>query len=92
MDPSKTSIQVKILAALVAVFLSLMIATTWHTAASERAMASELARQKAFDTATSFFDGVNTMMLTGTMAQLARIPPLPKLVASPGSSLSAIVT
>ena len=69
MDPSKTSIQVKILAALVAVFLSLMIATTWHTAASERAMASELARQKAFDTATSFFDGVNTMMLTGTMAQ-----------------------
>jgi len=65
----RTSVQTKILAALTVVFVALMIATTWHLAASERAMVSELAEQKALDTASGYFDGVNTMMLTGTTAQ-----------------------
>jgi methyl-accepting chemotaxis protein len=69
MTAIRTSIQTKILAALVAVFVSLMVATTWHTAVSERAMVAELAEQKALDTASAYFDGVNTMMLTGTTAQ-----------------------
>ena len=69
MKRSKASIQSKILTALVAVFVSLMIATTWHMALSERDMVQALAEQKALDTASSFFDGVNTMMLTGTTAQ-----------------------
>ncbi|MCB1798782.1 MAG: HAMP domain-containing protein [Gammaproteobacteria bacterium] len=69
MKRSKASIQSKILTALVAVFVSLMIATTWHMAVSERDMVQALAEQKALDTASSFFDGVNTMMLTGTTAQ-----------------------
>ena len=64
-----TSVQTKILVALVAVFVTLMVATTWHMAVSERAMVEELAIQKARDNASSFFDGVNTMMLTGTMSQ-----------------------
>ncbi|MCB1802026.1 MAG: HAMP domain-containing protein [Gammaproteobacteria bacterium] len=66
---TKLSLRVKVLAALALIFASLMVATTWHMTVSERAMAGEMAEQKAFDTAASFFDGVNTMMLTGTMAQ-----------------------
>jgi methyl-accepting chemotaxis protein len=69
MNSINISVQTKILIALAAVFVSLMIATNWHMAVSERAMVQELAEQKARDTASSFFDGVNTMMLTGTMAQ-----------------------
>jgi methyl-accepting chemotaxis protein len=49
--------------------LALMIATTWHMAVSERAMVQSMAQEKALDTASGFFDGVNTMMLTGTTAQ-----------------------
>ncbi|MDJ0741041.1 MAG: methyl-accepting chemotaxis protein [Gammaproteobacteria bacterium] len=63
------SIQAKILVALALVIITLMVATTWHMAVSERAMAQSLAEQKAFDTASSYFDGVNTMMLTGTTSQ-----------------------
>ena len=57
------SIQAKILVALALVITTLMVATTWHMAVSERAMAQSLAEQKAFDTASSYFDGVNTMTL-----------------------------
>jgi methyl-accepting chemotaxis protein len=63
------SVHTKILVALAVVFVTLMIATTWHMAVTERAMAQSLAEQRAQDTARSFFDGVNTMMLTGTTAQ-----------------------
>ena len=63
------SVQTKILAALAVVFVLLMLATTWHSVSNERAMAGELAEQKAGDLASSYFDGVNTMMLTGTMGQ-----------------------
>lgn len=69
MPPKQVSVQTKITAALVAVFLALMIATTWHMAMTERDMIQSLAQQKALDTASSFFDGVNTMMLTGTTTQ-----------------------
>ena len=65
----KATVQSKILAALALVFVILMIATNWHMGASQRAMVADLAEQRARDTASSFFDGVNTMMLTGTMAQ-----------------------
>jgi methyl-accepting chemotaxis protein len=69
MKSMNASVQTKILVALIGVFLSLMVATTWHMAVTERAMVLELAEEKARDTASSFFDGVNTMMLTGTMSQ-----------------------
>jgi methyl-accepting chemotaxis protein len=65
----RTSVQTKIITALILVFLVLMLATTWHMATTERAMVSELAEEKALDTASSYFDGVNTMMLTGSTAQ-----------------------
>ena len=63
------SIQVKIVAGLAAVFVTLIIATTWHMAHTERQMVMSLAEEKALDTARSYFDAVNTMMLTGTVAQ-----------------------
>ena len=69
MSLQNLSVQTKIVSGLVLVFLTLMVATTWHMALSERAMAQSLAEQKAMDTANSFFDGINTMMLTGTMGQ-----------------------
>jgi methyl-accepting chemotaxis protein len=69
MHAQRFSVQTKILAALAAVFLSLMVATTWHMAVTERDMVQAMAEEKALDTASSFFDGVNTMMLTGTTAQ-----------------------
>jgi methyl-accepting chemotaxis protein len=69
MKHKQISVQTKITAALVLVFVSLMIATTWHMAVSERDMVRSVAEQRALDTAATFFDGVNTMMLTGTMAQ-----------------------
>ena len=69
MQANRFSVQTKILAALAVVFATLMIATTWHMAVTERDMVQELAEDKALDTASSFFDGINTMMLTGTMAQ-----------------------
>jgi len=69
MHHKQISVQTKITAALVLVFVSLMVATTWHMAATERDMVQSLAQQKAIDTASSYFDGVNTMMLTGTTTQ-----------------------
>jgi methyl-accepting chemotaxis protein len=69
MNIGRLSVQSKILAALVAVFVIPVVVTTWHMSTSERAMAQSLAQQKAFDTANSYLDGVNTMMLTGTMSQ-----------------------
>ncbi len=69
MSLQNLSVQSKIVAGLTLVFLTLMIATTWHMTLSERAMAQSLTEQKARDTANSFFDGINTMMLTGTMGQ-----------------------
>lgn len=69
MNKSGLSIKLKIAIVLVGVFITLMIATTWHQAHSERNMVRELALDKARDAASSYFDGVNTMMLTGTTSQ-----------------------
>jgi methyl-accepting chemotaxis protein len=69
MQALRLSVQTKILAALAVVFAALMIATTWHMALTERDMVQAMAEEKALDTANAFFDGVNTMMLTGTTAQ-----------------------
>ena len=69
MQAITTSIQTKLLAALAVVLVLLIVATTWQTAATQRTLVDDLAQQKALDTASAYFDGVNTMMLTGTMAQ-----------------------
>jgi len=89
MKLNNLSVQSKIVAGLVVVFLLLMVATTWHMAVAEREMAQTLAEQKAVDTANSFFDGVNTMMLTGTMAQ--RDVLRQKMLASPDVTETRII-
>jgi methyl-accepting chemotaxis protein len=63
------SIKIKILLVLALVFLMLMIATTLISTYNEREMVLELAVDKTLQIATTYFDNVNTMMLSGTMAQ-----------------------
>jgi methyl-accepting chemotaxis protein len=66
---SKQSVKAKVLATLVVVFVAVVAGTTVHTFVSERDMVHDIVVQKCEDTAYAYFDGVNTMMLTGTMAQ-----------------------
>ncbi len=63
------SIRNKILLVLLLVFLAVVTTTTLHTFVSERELVHDVVLQKSQDTAYAYFDGVNTMMLTGTMAQ-----------------------
>lgn len=63
------SIQTKILLSIASVFLLLLAFSTWYSARSEKAMILSLATEKARDVAKTYFDGINTMMLTGTMQE-----------------------
>jgi methyl-accepting chemotaxis protein len=66
---STLSIKSQILGTLLLVFASIMAVTTIHTLVSERALVRNVVIEKITDTAYAYFDGVNTMMLTGTMNQ-----------------------
>ncbi len=50
-------------------FLALVSISTWYTHDAQRGMIDEIVEEKIQDTAYAYFDGVNTMMLTGTMGQ-----------------------
>ncbi len=63
------SIQVKILLALAATFTVLLITSAIFINSSQPSLVTGLANEKVDDVANTYFDGVNTMMLTGTMAQ-----------------------
>ncbi len=65
----KSSIQTKVLSSIASVVLVILVFSTWYTAKNEKAMVLELATEKARDVAKTYFDGINTMMLTGTMQQ-----------------------
>ncbi len=69
MNKLNFSVQTKILIWLAGILVLLATATIWHTASNEREMVAELAVDEARSMASSYFDGVNTMMLTGTTAQ-----------------------
>jgi methyl-accepting chemotaxis protein len=62
------SVQTKVILTVVLVFILVMIAVLVHTAKSERALVLAIVEQQTKDAADSFFDSINTMMLTGTMA------------------------
>ncbi len=64
-----TSIQSKILLAISLIFVAVLATSTWMTASKERSLAKEIALDKAMVMSLSYFDGINTMMLTGTMDQ-----------------------
>jgi len=63
------SIQTKILLSIASVILIILGFSTWYTAKNEKTMVQQLVREKASDIAKTYFDGINTMMLTGTMQQ-----------------------
>lgn len=63
------SIKLKILLVLLIVFVMLIILTISFTAYNERSMVMDLAVDKTQQIANTYFDNINTMMLSGTMAQ-----------------------
>ncbi len=63
------TIKTKILIALTLTFSILLISTATYLSSNQRALVTELASEKVDDIANAYFDGVNTMMLTGTTAQ-----------------------
>lgn len=64
-----SSIQIKILLSIASVFLLLMSVTLLFMADRQKQMIQSLATDKARDVANSYFDGLNAMMLTGSMTQ-----------------------
>lgn len=65
----QSSIQTKILISIASVFLLLMAVSIAYMANQQKEMVQTLATEKAHDIANTYFDGINTMMLTGTLAQ-----------------------
>lgn len=63
------SVQTKINLALLAVFFVIMAVSLAFSVVSERKLVQEVVEQQTKDAADSYFDSINTMMLTGTMAQ-----------------------
>lgn len=63
------SIQSKIVLTISLIFVAVLATSTWMTAKNERSLAKEIALDKARGMSQSYFDGINTMMLTGTMDQ-----------------------
>ena len=62
------SIQARINLAVVGVFVVILVIALWRMASSETTLIREVVEQQTFDAADSYFDSINTMMLTGTMA------------------------
>lgn len=67
--PRQLSVQTKINLALLAVFFVTMTVSLAFMVESERNLVQSVVEQQTIDAADSYFDSINTMMLTGTMAQ-----------------------
>lgn len=65
---SGTSIQTKITVALLLVFVLVFAVSLIFSVRNERAMVEEVILQHTQDTADSYFDALNIMMITGTLA------------------------
>ncbi len=63
------SVQVKILAAVIMVFLIAMAVVTGYSAQQQKAELLQAVEAQAGDLINSYFDSMNTMMFTGTMAK-----------------------
>ena len=61
------SISSKINLIVLLVFLTILITSVTHMVHTERALIENIIEQQNSDTADTYFDAVNTMMLTGTM-------------------------
>ena len=89
MSKSRLSVQAKIILTTALIFISVLATATLLTARNERSLAEEVGMEKARDVAQSYFDGVNTMMLTGNMDQKAGLQK--KFQAVPGVRVIRIV-
>ncbi|MBE7377131.1 methyl-accepting chemotaxis protein [Pseudomonas sp. AL-54] len=76
------SVQAKINLALVLVLVVIMSASLFIAASTEKRLVLQVVEQQTKDAADSYFDSINTMMLTGTMAQ--RDVLRNKILARPG--------
>ncbi len=82
MSKDPLSVQAKIVITITLIFIAALATSTLLTARNERQLAIEVGMEKARDLAQSYFDGVNTMMLTGTMDQRENLRT--KFMAMPG--------
>lgn len=64
-----SSIQSSIMLSIASVVILLMAVSMLFMADRQKQMVQTMAIEKAHDIANSYFDGINTMMLTGSMAQ-----------------------
>ena len=76
------SVQTKINLALLVVFALVLAASLVYSAGSEKQLILHVVEQQTKDTADSYFDSINTMMLTGTMGQREVLRN--KILARPG--------
>lgn len=83
------SVQTKINIALLSVFFVVMAASLVFSVSNEKKLVLEVVEQQTKDTADSYFDSINTMMLTGTMAQ--RNVLRDKILARPGITDARII-
>jgi len=63
------SVQAKINLSLVLIFALVLSVSLLHGASSEKDLVLQVVEQQTKDAADSYFDSLNTMMITGTMAQ-----------------------
>lgn len=82
LPPRQMSIKTKINIALLLVFALVLSTSLFYSAYNEKRLVLRVVEQQTQDAADSYFDGINTMMLTGTMAQ--RDVLRQKLLARPG--------
>ena len=68
MKLSGNSIQTKVNLSLAAVFLLVLISSLTTIYQSETSLANEVARKTTTDTASSYFDSINILMLSGAMS------------------------
>ena len=83
------SVQTKINIALLCVFFVVTAASLMFSAYNEKKLVLGVVEQQTKDAADSYFDSINTMMLTGTMAQ--RNVLRDKILARPGVTDARII-
>jgi len=88
-DIATSSVQSKIILAISLIFIAVLATSTLLTANNERSLAQGIALDKARVMSQSYFDGINTMMLTGTMDQHESLRK--KVLATPGVSEIRVV-
>jgi methyl-accepting chemotaxis protein len=89
LDIATRSVQSKIILAISLIFIAVLATSTWLTARNERSLAQDIALDKARVISQSYFDGINTMMLTGTMDQHESLRK--KVLSTPGVSEIRVV-